>query len=171
MHRKLWDQPADSMQSKIYPRVKYLLLFCVVFLLFSCGDTERTTTPILPGEIAVLAIQFTPETVYQSYGNTYYYTVTFGEINGVGVSLRSAKIETLDSEGSVLEKDDYDERWLAETFGTSYLSPYSEVRTSVSTVCSACTSEHWLIRGIDEQGNHVETSGVVTLINRVSSTF
>ena len=144
----------------------YFLLSCLLFFLVSCEDTERTTTPILPGEIAVLAIEFTPDIVYQSYGNTYYFTVTVSEVNGLGASLTSVKIESLDSEGNVLEKDDYDRRWLADSFGASYLSSYSELRTSVSSTCSNCASEHWLIRGVDDYGNYVETSGVVEFINR-----
>jgi hypothetical protein len=142
------------------------LLFSLAFLLVSCEDTERTTTPILPGEIAVLEIEFTPETVYQSYGNTYYFTVTIREKNGLGVTLISAKIETLDSDGNVIEKDDYDQRWLADTFGTSYLPSYSELRSSVSSTCTRCASEHWLIRGTDDKGNYVETSKVVEFVRR-----
>ncbi len=143
-----------------------LLLCCVLFLLVSCESNERTTTPILPGEIAVLAIEFTPETVYQSYSDTYYFTVTAREVNDLGVRLTSVKIERLDSSGNVFEKSDYNERWIAESFGTSYLASYSELRTSVSSRCYSCVSEHWLIRGIDDKDNYVETSGVVEFIKR-----
>jgi hypothetical protein len=146
---------------------RFFLICCVLFLLVSCEDTERTTTPILPGEIAVLAIEFTPERVQQSYGDTYYFTVTIREVNGLGARLTSAKIERLDSSGTVYEKDDYGERWIAEeTFGTSYLPAYSELRTSVSSKCYNCASEHWLIRGVDDKGNYVETSGVVEFLRR-----
>jgi len=144
----------------------FFLLCCVLFLLVSCEDTERTTTPILPGEIAVLAIEFTPDIVYQSYNDTYYFTVTAREVNGLGARLTSAKIERLDGDGNVFEKNDYDERWLVESFGTSYLASYSELRTSVSSKCYSCTSEHWLIRGTDDKGNYVETSGIVEFIKR-----
>ena len=144
----------------------FLLIFSTLFLLVSCEDTDRTTTPILPGEIAELAIEFTPEIVYQSYSDTYYFTVTAREVNGLGARLTSVKIERLDSSGNVIEKSDYDERWISESFGSSYLPSYSELRTSVSSKCYSCVSEHWLIRGIDDYDNYVETSGVVEFIRR-----
>lgn len=114
----------------------------------------------------MLALVFTPEIVYQSYSDTYYFTLTAEEVNGLGARLTSVKIERLDSSGSVFEKHDYDERWIAETFGASYLPSYSELRTSVSSKCYSCASEHWLIRGIDDKDNYVETSGVVEFIRR-----
>jgi len=144
----------------------FLLLCGVCFLLVSCEDNERTTTPILPGEIAVLAIEFNPETVYQGYSDTYSFTVTAKEVNGLGARLTSMKIERLDSEGVVIEKKDYNESWIADSFGTAYLPSYSELRTSVSSRCSTCVSEHWVLRGYDDKDNYVETSGVVEFIQR-----
>ena len=129
-------------------------------------EIDRQTSPILPGEVSVLTITFSPSPVYEGYGNKFRFTVFIDEVNGVGARITSMKIESVDSEGNVIDTDNYDENKVIRTFGTSYIKAYGRLITNVEVECYGCTRESWLVRAEDDQGNHVEYSQSVELIER-----
>ncbi|MBD3309366.1 hypothetical protein GF339_23415 [candidate division KSB3 bacterium] len=150
--------------------LKHVRLLLLVFSLLMVGltgcETDRETSPILPGETAVLVLNFVPSPVYESYGNEYRFTVFIDEVNGVGATITSMKVESIDSEGNVIDTDNYDENRVVDTFGTSYIQAYGRLITSVEVECFGCARESWLVRAEDDEGNHVEYSQSVELIER-----
>ena len=147
-------------------RTLVILIGCIMLLLVACDTSDRQTTPILPGEIAVFNITFSPDPVYQGYSNTYYFTVMIEEVNGVGARFTSMKVEDIDGSGNSIKKDDYGENGIIRTFGTSYIEAYGRVATEVALECYDCFAENWLVRAEDDKGNRVERSAVIELIRR-----
>jgi hypothetical protein len=131
-------------------------------------EPELETSPILPGEIAVLVLTFDPSPVFEGYGNEYRFTVRIDEVNGVGARITSIKIEYLDATGNVSETDNYNEnKVIRDFFGTSRIEAYGRLMTSVDELeCPGCARTSWLVRADDDKGNHVEYSGTVELISR-----
>lgn len=153
------------MRTKI-SRIVVVLLGCML-LGIGC-EPELDTSPILPGEKAVLEITFSPSPIYEGYGNEYRFTVFIDERNGVGAEISSIKIEYIDDLGNVFETDNYGESKVAqEFFGTSRIEAYGRLMTSVDGLeCPGCARTSWLVRADDDKGNHVEYSGTVELIPR-----
>lgn len=145
--------------------ISVVLLGCML-LGIGC-EPDLTTSPILPGEQAVLEIKFTPNPVYEGYGNKYRFTVRIDEIYGVGARIGSIKIEHVSEEGYVLETEKYGEYDVVRTFGTSRIEAYGRLMANVELEdCYECKLESWLVRADDDRGNHVEYSGTVELISR-----
>ncbi len=146
----------------------YFLIFISSLLVFlsACDESTRRSSPILPGEIAILTVKFSPESVSQGYSNRYEFTVTVREVNGVGARLASIKVEDFDEDGIQLKKDDYAEWGIINTFGTSYIEPFGTLNSRITLECRNCARENWLVRADDNKGNHVEGSGWVELIQR-----
>lgn len=136
------------------------------FLLTGCEEDERETSPILPGQVAILQVTINPDPVYQGYENKYRYTITVNETNGVGATITSMKVERINSEGTSFDSDDYDEGDVAETFGDSYIQPYGQLATYVVHECYQCEYERWLLRYEDDLGNKREMSATVTMMPR-----
>ncbi|PIE33370.1 hypothetical protein CSA56_11865 [candidate division KSB3 bacterium] len=143
-----------------------LLLLCLIVALTACEENTRQSTPILPGEIAVLTFDFDPDPVTQGYGNEFEFLVTLREVNGVGARLTSMKIEDFDNFEISRKKRDYDEQGIIDQFGTSYIEQFGTLRTRSNHTCSYCVKQTWRIRAEDDQGNHVEGTGTVELIQR-----
>ena len=137
-----------------------------LFLLAGC-DTEEDTNPILPGQVAVLTIEFSPQTVYQGYSDTFEYTIIVTEISGVGAWVTSAKAEVLDKNGDVLDTFNYDEDKIREdVFGTSYIEPNGKLFSQRKLECTSCVRENWRLRIEDDFGNRRDYTGTVELIQR-----
>lgn len=156
---------------KSYPA--YILWRCALAasllslaLLTGCEEDDRETSPILPGQVAVLQVTIDPDPVYQGYGDKYNYTVTVDETNGVGATITSMKIERIDSDGASFDQDNYNESDVANMFGSSYISAYGQLATYVKHECYQCAQERWLLRYEDDLGNHREKSATVTMIPR-----
>ena len=147
---------------------RFFLISAALSALFltGCEEDDRDTSPIMPGQVAVLQVTIDPDPVYQGYGDTYRYTVTIDETNGVGATITSMKLERIDSEGTSFDADDYDEGDVAETFGSSYIAPYGRLATYVTHECYQCEYERWLMRYEDDLGNEREKSATVTMIPR-----
>ncbi len=147
---------------------RFFLISTTLSALFlaGCEEDDRDTSPILPGQVAILQVTIDPDPVYQGYGDKYRYTVTIDEKNGVGATITSMKIERIDSEGTSFDADDYDEAEVAATFGSSYISPYGRLATYVTHECYQCEYERWLLRYEDDLGNEREKSATVTMIPR-----
>jgi hypothetical protein len=146
-------------------RIFVILLGCLMLGIIGC-EPEMKTSPILPGETAVLMLTFAPSPVYQGYGNKYRFTVFIDEVNGVGAKITSMKVENIDSNGSVLNTDNYNENGVIQTFGTSRIEAFGRLMTNVELDCFGCERESWLVRADDDRGNHVEYSQSVKLISR-----
>jgi hypothetical protein len=150
------------------PTVRLLVVIAVTGLVLGLAgcESEMNTSPIMPGETAVLLISFSPSPVYEGYGNTYTFTVFVDEVNGVGADLRSIKIENIDDEDTVIETDTYRSNEIIQTFGTTRIEAYGRLMTNVSLECYNCARQSWLIRADDDKGNYVEYSQSVELIAR-----
>lgn len=147
--------------------VTWVLFACCLIMSVSGCEPERTTTPVLPGQIAVFKITFSPNPVYQGYSDTYRFTVFIEEVNGVGARVSSLKVEDVDQDGAVLHTDQYNEQDVVRTFGTSRIEAFGKLMTNVAlTQCYGCSRENWLVRADDDQGNDVEYAQSVELITR-----
>ena len=144
----------------------FLTLCSASLLLAGCDEDDRDTSPILPGQVAVLNVSFSPETVYQGYNDTYRYIVTVDESNGVGATITSMKIERIDADGQSFDSDNYNEEGVARIFGTSYISSMGRLQSDVTHECYSCAQERWLLRFTDDFGNSREASGLVTFVDR-----
>ena len=164
-NRELWEQAINSMRTKTLQIVAVLL--CCMLLGIGC-EPELDTSPILPGEKAVLVITFSPSPVHEGYESKYRFTAFIDEVNGVGARITSIKIEYIDDLGNVFETDNYGESRVAQDFfGTSRIEAYGRLMTSVEGLeCSGCARTSWLVRADDDRGNHIEYSGTVELIPR-----
>lgn len=152
-------------------RAKILRIFIVLLgcMLLGIGcEPELDTSPILPGEKAVLVITFSPSPVPEGYESKYRFTAFIDEVNGVGARITSIKIEYIDDIGSVFETHNYGESKVAqEFFGTSRIEAYGRLMASIDGLkCPGCARTSWLIRADDDRSNHVEYSGSVELIPR-----
>ena len=152
----------------MYKKILLLAVILSGYLMLMAGcEPDLNTTPVLPGEIAVLVITFNPDPVYEGYGNKYRFTVIIEEVNGVGARINSIKIEHVDSSGYVLTTESYDEYDVVQTFGTSQIEAYGRLMANVELEdCYNCALESWLVRANDDRGNHVEYSGTVELVSR-----
>jgi len=137
-----------------------------LLLLTGCEEDDRDTSPILPGQVAVLQVTINPDPVYQGYEDKYRYTVTVDETNGVGATITSMKIERIDGDGTSFDIDNYDEDDVANTFGSSYIPEYGQLATYVVHECYQCQYERWLLRYEDDFGNEREISATVTMMPR-----
>ncbi len=149
--------------------VRRLLLIASVLSVLSlagCEEDDRDTSPILPGQVAILQVTVDPDPVYQGYESKYRYTVTVDETNGVGATITSMKVERIDSDGLAFDRDDYDEGDVAQTFGSSYIPAYGQLATYVTHECYQCAKERWLLRYEDDLGNQREKSATVTMLPR-----
>jgi len=147
-------------------QILFVLVWCMV-LVVGC-EPELETSPILPGETAVLVITFSPSPVYEGYENKYRFTVFIDEVNGVGASITSIRIEYINDGGNVFETHNYGQSRVAQDFfGTSRIEAYGRLMTSVDALeCYGCARTSWLVQAIDDRGNYVEYSETVELISR-----
>lgn len=134
-------------------------------VLASC-EAERETSPIFPGEVSVLVISFYPSPVHENSNGEYRYTVFVDEVNNVGATLTSIKLETLDEDGNVLDKDYKDQDWIRRTFGSTHIDPYGRLASKVELEAFGAHRESWVLRGVDDLGNYIEYSQSVELISR-----
>ncbi len=117
MHREWipapWLQPGTLGTSFLYMRLKnrqmiILLLSCLLLVVAGC-ETDVNTDPVLPGEMTLLVISFSPSPVYESSNGEFQFLVFVDELNNVGATISVITLETLDEDGSVLDEEDHDE--------------------------------------------------------------
>lgn len=142
-----------------------VLLCCIILLVVGC-EAERETTPILPGQISVLVITFSPSPVHENSNGDYQYTILIDEVNDVGATLTSIKLETLDEDGNVQDKDYKDQNWIQDTFGTTRIEPLGRLASIIKLDAWGAERESWVLRGVDDLGNYIEYSQSVELISR-----
>ena len=143
-----------------------IVLICLLIGLTGC-ESERDTSPILPGEQAVLVISFSPSPVYESSDGEFHFLVFIDEVNDVGATITSVKLENLDEDGNVVDTDRHDEAWIQQTFGSSYIEPYGRLIGSVELKAPYnSTRETWWLRGTDDNGYSFDYQGSVELISR-----
>lgn len=148
-----------------YKKLIILLLGCMMVVLIGC-EADRETSPILPGQIAVLVVSFTPDPVYENSNNEYRYTVFVDEVNNVGVTLTSVKLETMSEDGSTQDTDYKEQDWIRSTFGTTRIEPYGRLAANVTLEAYGAERERWVLRGVDDLGNYIDNSGSVELVSR-----
>jgi hypothetical protein len=143
-------------------------LLCGLLLGLTGCDPEMITNPILPGEISVLTITFQPNPVYEWYNDRYRFTVFIDEVNGVGANIDSIKVEYIGDDGEVWKTKNYDRIDVQyRLFGTSRIEAFGRLMASVQIEdCHFCERQNWHVRADDDNGNHVEYSATVELINR-----
>jgi hypothetical protein len=144
----------------------FVVLISCLLLVFSGCEAERETSPISPGQIAVLVISFQPSPVHETSHGDFRYVVFVDEVNNVGATLTSIKLETLDEDGNVQDKDYKDQDWIRNTFGTTRIEPYGRLAASVELEAYGAHRESWVVRGVDDFGNYIEYSQSVELIHR-----
>jgi len=144
----------------------YILLLSLVFGLVSC-ESSRDVSPIEPDEITLLIITFQPSPVTESSDGKYHFVVIVDEMNNVGATITSVKLESLDDDGDVVDVDRHNEEWVRDTFGSSYIKAYGRLAGSVVLKAASNSSrENWILRGTDDEGNSFEYSQSVELISR-----
>ena len=130
-------------------------------------ETDRDTSPILPGESTVLVVTFSPDPVHENSDKEFHFPIFVDEVNNVGATITSVKIELLDSSGTVVDTDDHDESWVRRTFGTSHIEPFGRLITKVNLETSySAHRESWVLRGIDDKDHSFEFSNSIELIRR-----
>lgn len=148
-----------------YAFSKVVVLSCFFMALAGC-DSHRDVSPILPGEQAVLVLTFSPSPVYESSNGEFEFIVFVDEVNNVGATLTSVKLENLDEDGEVVDTDNHDQAWIERTFGTSYIGPFGRIAGSIDLEAYNSARETWWLRGTDDNGNSFTYQGSVELINR-----
>ena len=150
-------------------RTKYwgiLVVLGLVLVLTGC-DPNMTTSPILPGQTAVLSITFEPNPVYEGYSNTYSFLVYIDEVNSVGADIESIKIEYINNNGEVWKTETWGYYDVVRAFGTNRIEALGRLMTYVRVDdCFFCDRLNWLVRADDDYGTHVEYSGVIQFISR-----
>ena len=147
-------------------RILGVFLICLLFGLVSC-ESSRSTDPIESGKVTLLMITFQPSPVTESSDGKYHFVVIVDEINNVGARITSVKLESLDNGGDVVDTDRHDEKWVIDTFGSSYIKAYGRLAGSVVLEAASNSSrENWSLRGTDDEGNRFEYSQSVKLISR-----
>jgi hypothetical protein len=151
-----------------YTKQIVVVLLCGLLLGITGCDPEMSTNPILPGQISVLNITFQPNPVYEGYNDRYRFTVFIDEVNGVGARIDSIKVEYIGEDGDVQKTENFDQIDITyRLFGTSRIEAFGRLMASVQIEdCSFCERQNWLVRADDDNGNHVEYSASVELINR-----
>lgn len=143
-----------------------MALLSLTMLIAGCEDTDHDTSPILPGQIAVLDVSFQPNPVAESATlDVFRYVATFLETNGVGVNMNYVRAETRRDDGTILSETDGDETWFRETFGTSYLPANGRLLANFRTETREGKRVNWVFKGVDDFGNSVETSEIIELIH------
>ncbi len=174
MHREWtpapWLQPGTLGTSFLYMRLKnrqmiILLLSCLLLVVAGC-ETDVNTDPVLPGEMTLLVISFSPSPVYESSNGEFQFLVFVDELNNVGATISVITLETLDEDGSVLDEEDHDEDWVRRTFGSSYIEPYGRLISSVEVETYSGHRQNWILRGTDDRGNSFKYTQSVELIPR-----
>jgi len=143
-----------------------MLCFLIVGLAGAGCDPHRETSPILLGESTILVISFYPSPVYESSDGNFHFTVFVDEVNNVGATITSVKLESIDDDGSLLDVDRHDERWIQRTFGSSYIEPYGRLAANVELEAYGSYRENWILRGTDDLGYSFEFAQSVELIRR-----
>jgi hypothetical protein len=138
----------------------------MALMLAGC-DPDMHTSPILPGQTAVLRISFDPNPIYEGYNDTYTFMVFVDELNGVGANIGSIKIEYINDEGSVWETEQWGYYDIMRTFGTNRIEAFGQLMAHVKVEdCYFCDRQNWLMRADDDRGNRVEYSGTVEFLSR-----
>ena len=142
-----------------------IIISCLLLGLVGC-DSSRETNPIFPGESAVLVISFSPSPVHETSDGKFRFTVFVDEVNNVGATITSVKLESFDESGDDLDIDRHDEEWVRQTFGSSYIEPFGRLIASVKLEARFSHHENWILRGTDDQDNRFEFAQSVELIDR-----
>jgi len=129
-------------------------------------ETDVDTDPVLPGEMALLVISFSPDPVYESSNGEFQFIVFIDEVNNVGATISLVELETLDEDGGILDEDDHDQDWVRRTFGSSYIEPYGRLVSRVTVQTYNGHRVNWILRGTDDRGNSFKYTQSVELIHR-----
>jgi hypothetical protein len=99
-----------------------ILIIVVLLILISLSGCTGVKT-------ANLEISFDPNPVYCENGHLYW-DVIISETNGIGVNLKNITIDTYVGDDYIGNYHIFDESWMEEALGTSYLSASSSVNYS-----------------------------------------
>jgi len=132
------------------------ILLMLIFVMFLSGCSGI----VVPPETAKMEITFDPNPVPCEDGHQYW-DVIISEINGIGVNL---KTETQDIyvEDQKVASFSYDEAWMQEHLGSSYLPAFSSMVISAGSICEV-THEVFTFTGVDDNGHEVQAIATIDL--------
>ncbi len=132
---------------------KTILILVAVILLISLSGCAGLKT-------AQLEISFDPDPVPCENGHQYW-DVIISEINGIGVNLKTETQDIYVGDQKVASFF-YDEAWMQEHLGSSYLPAFSSMVISAGCGCEV-THEVFTFTGVDDNGHEVETTARIDL--------
>lgn len=143
------------------------MLLCAMALMLAGCEPEMYTTPLIPGQIALLTITFNPDPAPEGYGDTCTFVAFIDEVNGVGATIDSIKIEYVNDAGIVFKTDNWGYYQIMGAFGTNRIEAFGRMRGQMGVDnCSSCDRQYWLVRADDDYGNHVEYTGTIQFLSR-----
>lgn len=131
-----------------------ILIIVVLLILISLSGCTGVKT-------ANLEISFDPNPVYCENDHLYW-DVIISETNGIGVSLKTIVQDVYVGDEKV-NSYFYDENWMQENLGSSYLSAFSSMTNGSGCGCYV-THQIFTVTGIDDNGHEVEATGRVDLL-------
>ncbi len=132
-----------------------ILIIVVLLILISLSGCTGV-------KIANLEISFDPNPVYCENDHLYW-DVIISETNGVGVSLKTIVQDVYVGDEKV-NSHFYDENWMQENLGSSYLPAFSSMINGAGSNCGI-THEVFTVTGIDDNGHEVEATGKVETLD------
>jgi hypothetical protein len=110
------------MMNKKLIRSLLILLFALLFI--GCSGVQKT---------ADLDLSFDPNPAPYEFGtDSWPFTITVTEQNGVGVTLTELTFKTYNNNNQLLSTDVFDSNDIADSFGTNYLSAFSFLDNDLS---------------------------------------
>jgi hypothetical protein len=139
---------------KVLGRKTILILVAVILLISLSGCAGLKT--------AQLEISFDPNPVPCIDGKRHW-DVIMSEINGVGVSLKTIVQDVYVGDQKV-NSYFYDENWMQENLGSSYLPAFSSMINGAGCGCYV-THQIFTVTGIDDNGHEIEATGKVEALD------
>jgi len=132
-----------------------ILIIVILLILISLSGCTGVKT-------ANLEISFDPNPVPCIDGHRYW-DVIMSETNGVGIALKTIVQDVYIGDQKV-NSHFYDENWMQEYLGSSYLPAFSSMINGAGCNCEI-THEIFTVTGIDDIGHEIEATGKVEALD------
>jgi hypothetical protein len=145
-------------------RRKNICILIIVVLLILISLSGCTGVEV---ETVNIEISFDPDPVHCENDHLYW-DVIISETNGIGVNLKSITKDAYVGDHYTGNSKIFDESWIEEACGTSYLSAFSSVNYSAGA--SPCewnvgVTLKYKVTGIDDNGRQVEATADLELMD------
>jgi len=140
--------------------ISLILSFILIVVLSGCNGGVGPKT-------AKINVSFYPNPVpYSSEIGVWEFGVFLSEINGIGVTLTSLRIDSYNPQGQLVNTQNVDEEEITDWFDSNYLPAFSTLKASSIYFCPIYRINYciWTFKGVDNNYYSIKATGRVNYL-------